>query len=372
MLLINNHKNEHFKDYIPQYLNNKSVEYLIEFGAKNQSVFFKGETGDRYSIYVFTKVAKNKVEVFKVYNQYDHGTQEGARIATIRGRVIEYNSLHNDYSNSWFYRTTAKDVKQLMRQGVCSRKHIMKIRFCRSAYFLEVKDHNISLTPWNGMKIDLETGKVVQKTPKHAIRQYNKAKEQDKVQRKRNYIANKENTAALKRYKEAGGDTELARGWRVDEAEMALNMAQMDWSKIPIEDVFRHRNATLRSNIIEHYGMNAIIEKLDYDVVDKDTIDGRYYRLLDVTIPDFSDTSLADNTYKGLYLEMINPSTGESHFEGVPNVTGAQWGNRLDDATVKAALTWRDGDSIVQNGSTWINADGSGNSDNYVVPVVLK
>lgn len=372
MLLINKYNNDHFKEYMPQYLNNKEVEYLIEFGVKNQSVFFKGETGDRYSIYVFTKVAKNKVEVFKVYNQYDHGTQEGSRIATIRGYVIEYNSLHYDRASSWFYRSTAEDVKQLMRQGVCCRKHTMKIKYCRSAYFLEVKDHNISLTPWNGMKIDLETGKVVQKTPKHAIRQYNKAKEQDSVQRKRNYIANKENSAALKRYRDAGGDTELARRWNVNEADVAFNMTQMDWSKIPIEDVFRHRNATLRSNIIEHYGMNAIIEKLDYDVVDEDTIDGRYYKLLNVTIPDFSDTSLADSTYKGLYLEMINPSTGESHFEGVPNASDAQWGPRLGDATVKAALTWRDGDSSIKSGSSWVHDGSSGNSDDYVIPVVLK
>ena len=69
---------------------------------------------------------------------------------------------------------------------------------------------------------------------------------------------------------------------------------------------------------------------------------------------------------------MINPSTGESHFEGVPNVTDAQWGNRLEEATVKAALTWRDGDLAIKNGSTWIHSDSGGHSDNYVVPVVLK
>ena len=262
MLQIDNNRNPHFKEYMPQYLNNKEVEYLIEFGVKNQTVFFKGETGDRYSIYVFTKIAKNKIEVFKVYNQYDHGTQEGSRIATIRDYVIEYNSLHYDKASSWFYRSTAEDIKQLMRQGVCNREHTMKVRYCRSEYFLEIKDHDISLTPWNGIKIDLKTAKVVQKTPKHAIKQYNKAKEQDKVQKKRNYIANKENRKALERYRAAGGNTEIARTWNPDEAEIALNMAQMDWSKIPVEDVFRHRNATLRSNIIEHYGMNAIIEKL--------------------------------------------------------------------------------------------------------------
>ena len=69
---------------------------------------------------------------------------------------------------------------------------------------------------------------------------------------------------------------------------------------------------------------------------------------------------------------MINPSTGESHFEGVPNASGAAWGNRLEEATVKAALTWRDGDSVIKSGSSWLHSNDSGHSDDYVVPVVLK
>jgi len=67
---------------------------------------------------------------------------------------------------------------------------------------------------------------------------------------------------------------------------------------------------------------------------------------------------------------MINPSTGESHFEGVANVEGTRgWGNsHIEEATVKAALSWRDGDGLVQTDRTW-NAISS--SDNYIPPVKM-
>ena len=68
---------------------------------------------------------------------------------------------------------------------------------------------------------------------------------------------------------------------------------------------------------------------------------------------------------------MINPSTGESHFEGVANVanTNGRWGSgNIQEATVKAALSWRDGDGLVQTGQTW-NAVST--SDNYIPPVKM-
>ena len=74
-----------------------------------------------------------------------------------------------------------------------------------------------------------------------------------------------------------------------------------------------------------------------------------------------------------LYLEMINPSTGESHFEGIANTeeTGRVGGWRNDsikEATVKAALSWRDGDGIISTGDT-LRAEST--SDNYVKPIIL-
>jgi hypothetical protein len=226
-------------------------------------------------------------------------------------------------------------------------------------------------TPWHGIKVNLKTGLLVNKPNRGAIADYTNAKNVDKLQRRRNYRANKENRAALKRYRDAGGDTEMARRWNPDPLEIENNMAKMDWSKVPMDDVFKHRNATLRSNIIEHYGMNAIIETLEHVVVDEDVIDGRPYKLIDVTIPDYTDTTV-DGTTQGLYLQMINPSTGESHFEGVPNLGQSNgWGARLTEATVKAALAWRDGDVQIRESETWRIGE-MGSEDDYITPVVLK
>ena len=117
--------------------------------------------------------------------------------------------------------------------------------------------------------------------------------------------------------------------------------------------------------------MDALLKTLEYDVVDIDFIDGREYKLLNVEIPD--ESSGTSESYKGLYLEMINPSTGESHFEGVANTkstfsNGWRSGGDLESATVKAALSWRDGDGMVQTGQAW-NAPST--TDNYVPPVKM-
>jgi viroplasmin and RNaseH domain-containing protein len=51
---------------------------------------------------------------------------------------------------------------------------------------------------------------------------------------------------------------------------------------------------------------------------------------------------------------MINPSTGETCVEGVPNNRYHNWGREINMNTVEQALAWRDGDS-----------------ESYLVPVAL-
>lgn len=366
--------------YQSKYIGNSKVEWLIEHGTTRDVVFFKGETGDRYTIYLFTKRNKDIVDITTIYNSYSHDTSSGDIIGYIKDYKLCING--NKRWSSW-KGGSGEIVKQLMRQDVCPiSKYSYKLRYCRSAYFMKTHDGN-EFTPWYGMKIDLKTGLLANKIHKDSAKAYKTAKEQDRVQRKRNYIANRENTKALNRYRKAGGDTESARGgWnktsqRWIQPEVGVGVENINWDVIPMDDVFRHRNATLRSNIIEHYGMNAILATLEHEVVDEDTIDGRHYKLLDVTIPDFSNArAIGDpinnnDSYKGLYLEMINPSTGESHFEGVPNAGNGGWSmNSLKKATVKAALTWRDDDIRVQSGNSWGNNSPTG--DEYVEPIVLK
>jgi len=273
-----------------------------------------------------------------------------------------------------------------MRQGVMPKANNYDIRWCRSAYMLRFRDKFQGkileeVSPWIGMKIDLKVGKLVNLPTLESVAKYNQARETDTKARKANYASNKNNKDALERYKKAGGNTQAARGrWvndgrDVNQDSIDPTLKSMNWDMVPMEDCFKHRNATLRSNIIEHYGMNAIIATLDYDIVDEDTIDGRKYRLLDVVIPDKSivriDKEGVSTTHKGLYLEMINPSTGESHFEGVANV--GNW-NAPKEATDLEALKWRDGDNeITQSASNtpvWDNNNDGATLD-YIKPEVL-
>ena len=221
------------------------------------------------------------------------------------------------------------------------------------------------------MNIDIRTGTLVNKPNRTSVKAYKHAKETDRLQRKRNRIANKNNTEALQRYRDAGGDTSLARdGWvhngsdrRWHDAKEGAGTEHINWDMIPIDDIFKHRNATLRSNILEHYGINALLKTLKHDVVDIDFIDNREYKLLNVDIPD--ESTGASTATRGLYLEMLNPSTGESHFEGIANV--GQW-NTPKEATVKEALAWRDGDREMQNLNGYEHRDSK---SKYVIPVKL-
>ena len=355
-----------YKVKTSKYLINKELEWLIEEGKIRESVYFKGAIGDRYTIYMAIKRNSNIIDFYTVYNTYSHGTETGTHIATLRG----YELTVSGDSNRWY--GFGYTFKQLMRQGVMPRKHVWKIRYCRTAFIVRLEDKT-EFTPWKGIKINLKTGKLVNKPNRASIKAYKHAKETDRLQRKRNALANKNNTEALERYRKAGGDTTAARsGWvsvhdgsnrKWRDAEEGAGTENINWDMIPIDDIFKHRNATLRSNILEHYGINALLKTLKHDVIDVDFLNNCEYKLLNVEIPDESTGTSA--TTEGLYLEMINPSTGESHFEGIANVGG--W-NAPKEATVKEALAWRDGDRETQNLNGYENRD---TKSIYVVPVKL-
>ena len=352
--------------YVNVYIENRELEWLIECGKIRESIYFKGETGDRYTIYVATRRNSNIIDFHTIYNTYSHGTEFGIHIATLRGYVL---TMHNEGLQSWY--GLGHSFKQLMRQGVISKKSPWKIRYCRTAYFTKLKDKT-EFTPWAGMQINIKDGTLVNKPNRFSKKSYNKAKEIDRTQRKRNYLANKNNREALERYRKAGGDTNAARdGWVTNDvgsrgwvrSEPGAGTENINWDMVPMSDTFKHRNATLRSNILQHYGINALLETLSYDTVDIDFVDGREYKLLNVTIPNLA---LGQETEtKCLYLQMLNPSTGESHFEGIANVNN--WGGPKE-ATVKEALAWRDGDRDIQGLNGWTNND---KKTEYIVPVKL-
>ena len=332
------------EDYGARHLNNAKVEWLIEYGKIRDNIYFRGAIGDRWTIYVATKRNKNVVDFHTVHNSYDYGTTKGNYIASIKDYVLK---MHNASQQYW-HNSSGYLVKQLMRQGVEPRnpKKQWKIRFCRSEYLMKLWDKT-EFTPWIGMKINLKTGNLVNKPNRQANKAYKTAKDTDRKMRKSNRIANKNNHEANQRYLAADGNYAL----------------------LPIDDIFKLRNTDRRNDILNFHGLEKVISTLETKVEDEDTIDGRFYRLINVLIPDLA--SGQERQDWGLYLEMINPSTGESHFEGIANVdgTGRGWRSEsIQEATVKAALSWRDGDGIMSTGDTW---RGKSTSENYVKPIIL-
>ena len=127
----------------------------------------------------------------------------------------------------------------------------------------------------------------------------------------------------------------------------------VDVSQLPIDDVFKLQNVSHRKYIIDYYGMDTILASLESRVIDSDVINNNPYDLIEVVIP-FTNRGDGDGEQKGTYLRMVNPSTGEIHFEGVPNYnkyfasdSDRQWArdNTILSPTVRAALAWRDNET---------------------------
>ena len=141
------------------------------------------------------------------------------------------------------------------------------------------------------------------------------------------------NSAARSNY----GNTRVVR--LIKEAKELGN-----WDKVKPIDTFSLTNVAKRTELIEHFGMETILESVPNMCVDKDEIDGRKYELLRFSFPAGNSRPLDIDTIPATYLKMINPSTGETCVEGVPNNAKSSWSNDITMNTVKEALAWRDGD----------------------------
>ena len=225
-------REDHMKDYQAKYLINQEVEWLIEYGEIRESVYFRGATGDRYTTYVATKRQQGIIDFHTTSIWCGDGTNLGHHIAILRGYTLEMITG----GNKW-YSGCGHTFKQLMRQGVISDEHPWTIRFCRSSYFVKLQDKT-EFAPWFGMKLNIKTGKLTNKPNRVSIREYNKAKNQDTTQRKRNYLSNKHNREALARYRAAGGDTQAARdGWANgswQRAQLNAGTKNINWDLIQV------------------------------------------------------------------------------------------------------------------------------------------
>ena len=195
---------------------------------------------------------------------------------------------------------------------------------------------------FKGMKITYR-GKPVLPYPRKYV-QETKAVLQDIRERKnalqRLYYHRKK---AAERFEAAAVYESEKRAWRMEPS-------YVDVSKLPMDDVFKLQNVSHRKYIIDYYGMDTILAGLESSVIDSDIINGNAYELIEVVIP---FTNREDEEELGTYLRMINPSTGEIHFEGVPNYNKSfassrdEWDrdNTILSPTVRGALAWRDNET---------------------------
>tara|TARA_Y100001938_G_C8069258_1_gene422129 strand:- start:568 stop:1521 length:954 start_codon:yes stop_codon:yes gene_type:complete len=282
------------------------------------------------NLLVFIKINSNKVNVhFSSYN-----TINEKPTLILRRNYCELP--HN--LNHW-------DMQFIIREVFTSD---IKLNWVRGQWIYTFSD-GTKIVPYKGMKFSYD-GESWGKHPKRYIKQTEDALEQARLRRNAMTRSRYHNNKAEERldrskvfYKRDVTTEEVQQGYDI---EHRIDMTYA-LDSVPMTDVFKLWNVSQRRLLIDHYGMDNIISSLDHKVVDKQTIDGNPYELVIVKIPDGGSV---DGFRNGTYLKMINPSTGEDHFEGVPNAVNKnmdrwQRRNSIKKNTVDCALAWRNNDN---------------------------
>ena len=301
------------------------VEDLLHFGNTGDSKVLYGSWRNHTSYYgfIFTKYGKNLLKVYAIYRGYvrnadlkyhiaeisksskDHGGGKIKWLKASKGHNFR-RSRNNDGYPDWLYRA-------FMSLGIV--QHV-GVRYMRIAELWKFQDIETASIRSKNFSFGFN-GKLISQIPKECKKLFDLAIDNNRIEKNRS-----------------------AR-------------ATGDYSKLVPQDVFKLRNVATRTELLDYYGQDKVLDSIDHDVIHKDEIDGRKYELLRFSLP-FQRFGQDDPTL-ATYLKMINPSTGESCIEGVPNnVQGSRWSTEIDMNTIQQALKWRDGDT-----------------SDYVIPQVL-
>ena len=327
----------------------KNIKDLMQNGKVDEALITRGGAKFTYHIYYFVKVRKNKVNVYQG-NSWQQGEYKKVPIAKLTNEYImlcpSLNKNRDDkpkdhYFNIW-------DIGGFLSLNLLYNGFT---RFSRDWDIMSIKGKEF--IPFSKkMKFDWN-GNLISKIPKWANQEYNKYLETDRSIRNTNSRARYHDQKAIERYEAAGDNLEF----------------------VPITDVFKHRNSDRRRRLINHFGLEQVLHPYKKTVVDKDTVNGMPYELIQITIPlqniewvNNSQTVHPDKLCT--YLKMTNPSTSEYHLEGVPTKDDQRF-DYIADLTVKSALAWRDGEN--RNKSRFDDAkhDGGLSEYAYIEPTTL-
>ena len=313
--------------------NASTVEDLLHFGKIGDCKVLYGVYQNHTSYYgfMFVKSTKSLVKIYSIYRGYIHNDSFDKSIAEFRksskgngGGVIKWmpaftythRSPRNRHNGGTDY-----TFRAFISLGIVM--HI-DIKWMRGAEIWKFQDTEIASIREKGFSFGLN-GKLISRVPKQCKNLFEAAKEDQRQAKNRNARANYANTSTVAKVRNA--------------------RVTGDYSKLVPQDVFKLRIVSTRTELLEHYGQDKVLDSMDHDVIHKDEIDGREYELLRFVLP-FQRFGQDDPTL-ATYLKMINPSTGETCIEGVPNnVEGSPWSNAIDMNHVKDALKWRDGDTV--------------------------
>ena len=303
---------------------------LFKTGKIGESITLYAGYGYKHLVFHCVKMGLKTINVYGFdrgwYNRIDHKfpiikiTEDYFQF--LKGNFSHYSSFRvNREIGDWSY-----TFRGFLSMGIISN---MELRYLRSGTL--VKCNGTEIATFYPMKIDWK-GNLLSRIPKK-VRLFteNCHKENRRII----------NASARSNY----GNTRIVR--LIREAQ-----ATDDWNKIKPLDVFSLTNVAKRTELIEHFGMEAILDNVDHEVVDKAIIDGRKYELLRFQFPRFN--GISTTTIPATYLKMINPSTDETCVEDVPNNVNSNWSDIITTDTVEQALAWRDGDK-----------------NSYIVPIAL-
>jgi len=228
-------------------------------------------------------------------------------------KLYDDHIIITDGSSAWHY-------KELQRHDLMIN---IEWRWERNGNIVTFS--NVETMPFHNMKVSYH-GSLLTKIPKKTQKAYSDLIETNRQERNAASRSHYHNQQAMNRINEADQSGDYNRYMQMD-------------------DVFKLHNVTDRRQVIAHFGMDTIIASLSHKIVDRDTVSNNYYELVEIDIPDNRELT---GYRKGTYLRMVNPSTEEIHFEGVPNYevpvppgNHVGWHNRIEENTVKAALAWR-------------------------------
>ena len=326
---------------------------LIKNAKPGTTLRSKGGDRHRYQRFVFVKARKNTVNVYagwtwKQIKDLVETYETEHVVCTLKPDKVIFNLRRDTRDNAasgpnyLIYNLSSFLALNLL--------HDCWTRWSHSDTLIHTAD--FEFIPFARMEFSWN-GKLLSSIPKSAQLRYNKwdRSRKDRI-----------NTQSRARYAQQKAEREF-RKYEKD--------GKLD--EYPVENVFTIRNAQLRSHAINAIGIEKVLAPYPSKVIDKDTIDGRPYELIDIEMPAISiyrwGQINASSPQWCLYLKMTNPSTGEYHLEGVPRKSN-QLGDHIPEDTVKGALAWRDGEQPERNWN--MNTSETTYSDwKYIQPTVI-